>query len=96
LWRPKDIAEAIVGAGAYYLENFEPSQFCVDIYHGGGGTAAYMNVNEVLANRANEALTGRKGYDRVHPGREHGAINQRRHPVFSRSRFLPILCAIKR
>ena len=64
---PKDIAEAIVAAGKYYLENFEPSQFCVDIYHGGGGTAANMNVNEVLANRANEALTGRKGYDRVHP-----------------------------
>lgn len=64
---PRDIAEAIVGAGAYWLENFEPSQFCVDIYHGGGGTAANMNVNEVLANRANEALTGRKGYDRVHP-----------------------------
>lgn len=64
---PKDIAEAIVGAGTYCLENFEPSQFCVDIYHGGGGTAANMNVNEVLANRANEALTGRKGYDRVHP-----------------------------
>lgn len=63
----KEIAEAIVAAGKYCLENFEPSQFCVDIYHGGGGTAANMNVNEVVANRANEALTGHKGYDRVHP-----------------------------
>ncbi|UCI32048.1 lyase family protein [Mesorhizobium sp. B4-1-4] len=64
---PKEIAEAIVAAGDHCLENFEQSEFCVDIYHGGGGTAANMNVNEVLANRANEALTGRKGYDRVHP-----------------------------
>ncbi|MDX8480646.1 aspartate ammonia-lyase [Mesorhizobium sp. VK24D] len=64
---PGEIAEAIVAAGDHCLHNFEPSQFSVDIYHGGGGTAANMNVNEVLANRANEALTGRKGYDRVHP-----------------------------
>lgn len=26
-----------------------------------------MNINEVLANRANEILTGHKGYDAVHP-----------------------------
>ncbi|OWK21785.1 hypothetical protein AJ88_11770 [Mesorhizobium amorphae CCBAU 01583] len=26
-----------------------------------------MNVNEVIANRANEVLSGRKGYDHVHP-----------------------------
>ncbi|MER8792408.1 lyase family protein [Mesorhizobium sp. M0983] len=61
----KEIAEAIVAAGDYCLENFEPSQFPVDIYHGGGGTPANMNVNEVLANRVNETLTGSKGYDRV-------------------------------
>ncbi|UVK40237.1 aspartate ammonia-lyase [Mesorhizobium sp. AR10] len=63
----KEAAAAIIEAGDYWLDNFEASQFSVDIYHGGGGTAANMNVNEVIANRANEALSGRKGYDHVHP-----------------------------
>ena len=26
-----------------------------------------MNVNEIIANRANEILTGHKGYEQVHP-----------------------------
>jgi len=64
---PKQLAEAIVEAGDYWLGNLDPKQFPVDIYHGGGGTAAHMNVNEVLANRANEVLTGRKGYEAIHP-----------------------------
>ena len=42
-------------------------QFPIDIFHGGGGTAANMNINEVLANRATELITGSKGYDPVHP-----------------------------
>lgn len=42
-------------------------QFPIDIFHGGGGTSANMNVNEVIANRATELITGRKGYDPVHP-----------------------------
>ncbi len=31
------------------------------------GTSGNMNVNEVIANRANEILTGTKGYDQIHP-----------------------------
>ena len=43
-------------------------QFPIDVVHGGGGTAVNMNVNEVIANRANELLGGGRGaYDRVHP-----------------------------
>lgn len=41
-------------------------QFPINIWRS-HGTGANMNMNEVLANRANEILTGHKGYDAVHP-----------------------------
>ncbi|WP_315762110.1 MULTISPECIES: aspartate ammonia-lyase [unclassified Bradyrhizobium] len=61
------IAEAIDRAASEYAGAIRRADFPVDIYHGGGGTAANMNVNEVLANRASEILTGRRGPDPVHP-----------------------------
>ena len=43
-------------------------QFTVDALQGGAGTSTNMNVNEVIANRAIELLSGKKGnYDLVHP-----------------------------
>ena len=41
--------------------------FPIDVFQGGGSTSTNMNVNEVIAKRANELLTGHKGYDAVHP-----------------------------
>jgi aspartate ammonia-lyase len=61
------LADAIDFAAAACLTDMRRQDFPVDIYHGGGGTAANMNVNEVLANRASEALTGRLRPDPVHP-----------------------------
>ncbi|MCH8273247.1 MAG: aspartate ammonia-lyase [Armatimonadetes bacterium] len=44
------------------------NQFPVDVFHMGAGTSFHMNVNEVLANRAEEILGGRKGeYKLVNP-----------------------------
>jgi aspartate ammonia-lyase len=59
--------DAICQAADEFLQTPDHREFPVDIYHGGGGTAANMNVNEVLANLANEVLTGQKGYDAIHP-----------------------------
>ena len=43
-------------------------QFIVDVFQTGSGTSTNMNVNEVLANRANELLgTPLGGYAPVHP-----------------------------
>lgn len=43
-------------------------QFITDPIQGGAGTSLNMNMNEVIANRANEILGGKKGsYDFVHP-----------------------------
>ena len=44
------------------------AQFPVDVFHMGAGTSFNMNVNEVLANRAEEILGGQKGkYEKVNP-----------------------------
>ncbi|WP_136680720.1 aspartate ammonia-lyase [Neptunomonas sp. XY-337] len=63
----QSVSDAIGKAASDTLKDLSPRDFVVDIYHGGGGTSANMNVNEVLANRANEIATGHKGYDFVHP-----------------------------
>ncbi len=63
-----EIAQAIRYAGGDILEGrIKMSQFPVDIIQGGGFVSTHMNINEVLAHRANEIITGEKGYDFVHP-----------------------------
>ena len=59
-------ADAICRAADEVLSGEYSDQFPVDIIAGGGGVAINMNVNEVLANRANEILTGQKGDAAVH------------------------------
>jgi fumarate hydratase class II len=44
------------------------AQFVVDIFQTGSGTSTNMNTNEVIASRANEIATGRRGgKEPVHP-----------------------------
>src|SRR5437763_2406287 len=62
------LAEAIVAAADEVLAGKHMDQFVVDPYQAGAGTSHNMNVNEVLANRANELLGGKRGeYKPVHP-----------------------------
>ncbi len=62
------LADAIVRAADEVLTGQHRDQFIVDVYQAGAGTSHNMNVNEVLANRANELLGARRGaYDPVHP-----------------------------
>ncbi|HEY4216987.1 MAG TPA: aspartate ammonia-lyase [Gemmatimonadaceae bacterium] len=61
-------ADAIVKAADEVLGGQHRDQFIVDPYQAGAGTSHNMNVNEVLANRANELLGGKRGeYAPVHP-----------------------------
>ena len=61
-------ADAIVRAADEVIAGQHTSQFVVDPYQAGAGTSHNMNVNEVLANRANELLGGKRGeYKPVHP-----------------------------
>jgi aspartate ammonia-lyase len=62
------LADAIVRAADEVLTGRHRDQFIVDVYQAGAGTSHNMNVNEVLANRANEILGGERGaYSPVHP-----------------------------
>jgi aspartate ammonia-lyase len=61
-------ADAIVNAADEVLAGKHRDQFVVDPYQAGAGTSHNMNANEVLANRANELLGGKRGeYKPVHP-----------------------------
>lgn len=61
------IADAISAAADEVIAGRLAGQFPLNVLQGGGGTSSNMNLNEVIACRANEYLTGRKGFDRVHP-----------------------------
>ncbi len=76
------VAEAIVAAGHDVVEHFRPTDFPVHALHGGGGTSANMNVNEVLANLAEERRGGRRGeYRQVHPN-DHVNAHQSTNDVY--------------
>ncbi|MBE0569387.1 MAG: class II fumarate hydratase, partial [Deltaproteobacteria bacterium] len=65
---PAAHAEAISRAAREVLEGRHDDQFIVGVFQTGSGTSTNMNVNEVLANRANELLGAPLGgYVPVHP-----------------------------
>src|SRR6266536_629770 len=65
---PRDLSDAIVSACDEVLAGKHLDQFVVDVFQAGAGTSHNMNANEVIANRANEILGGRRGdYTPVHP-----------------------------
>jgi aspartate ammonia-lyase len=62
------LADAIISAADEVLAGQHREQFVVDPYQAGAGTSHNMNINEVLANRANELLGAKRGeYKPVHP-----------------------------
>lgn len=63
-----EVAQAIAAACQELIEGRHLDQLIVDILEGSGGTSTNMNVNEVIANRAQQLLCAELGcYDRVHP-----------------------------
>lgn len=64
----KSSAEAIARAAGEVMAGEWDGQFVVDIFQTGSGTSTNMNANEVIGNRANEILGGKKGDKKpVHP-----------------------------
>src|SRR2546423_15656967 len=62
------LADAIVKAADEILAGRNREHLVVDVYQAGAGTSHNMNINEVLANRANEILGAQRGaYAPVHP-----------------------------
>lgn len=62
-----EISNAIAQACDEVMSGKLGKNFPVDLYTGGGGITPHMNINEVLANRASEIISGKKSYDVVHP-----------------------------
>ncbi|MDB4907451.1 MAG: aspartate ammonia-lyase [Gemmatimonadetes bacterium] len=63
-----ELADAIIQAADEVIAGQHREHFIVDPYQAGAGTSHNMNANEVLANRANEILGGKRGaYAPVHP-----------------------------
>src|SRR5215212_2821528 len=88
---PRDKARAIEDAAQEVLAGKWRDQFVVDVYQAGAGTSHHMNVNEVLANRANEILGGHRGeYAPVHPN-DHVNMGQSTNDVFPAATRLALL-----
>ncbi len=82
---PAASADAIIQAADEILSGKLRDQFPVDVFQMGAGTSFNMNVNEVLANRANEILGQPKGaYQPVHPN-DHVNMAQSTNDVFPSS-----------
>ena len=60
--------DAIIRACNEIVEGKHVDQFVVDVFHSGAGVSFHMNVNEVIANRANQICGGGLGtYEHVNP-----------------------------
>jgi fumarate hydratase class II len=65
---PAEIAEAIEAAAIEVAEGKLLEEFPLVVWQTGSGTQSNMNANEVIASRANEILTGKRGgKEPVHP-----------------------------
>lgn len=76
-----DLGEVIQTAAREVMDGRHPNQFPIDVFQTGSGTSTNMNMNEVLACRANEILTGARS-DRipVHPN-DHVNLGQSSNDV---------------
>ncbi|RMF93266.1 MAG: aspartate ammonia-lyase [Candidatus Schekmanbacteria bacterium] len=78
----KKISNAIIKASKEIVAGKFDEHFVVDAYQAGAGTSSHMNVNEVIANRANEILGSERGtYVPIHPN-DHVNYGQSTNDVF--------------
>ncbi len=76
------IADAIEAAAAEVADGKLDDQFPLVVWQTGSGTQTNMNANEVIAGRANEILTGRRGgKSPVHPN-DHVNMSQSSNDTF--------------
>ncbi len=92
---PVTKASAIIKACDEIVEGKFRDEFIVDAIQGGAGTSANMNVNEVIANRAEEILGGKKGaYQLIHPN-DHVNMAQSTNDVIPTAGKLTVLDLLK-
>jgi len=75
------LADAIGRAAQEVVDGEHDDQFVLDVFQTGSGTSTNMNANEVVAGRANEILTGKRGGKApVHPN-DHVNLGQSSNDV---------------
>ena len=90
-----DLAAAIEQAATDALDGDMDDQFVVSVFQTGSGTSSNMNVNEVLASRANEILTGdRASKSPVHPN-DHVNLCQSSNDVIPTAIHVAALTALE-
>jgi fumarate hydratase, class II len=88
------LADAIEAAAAEVVVGKHDDQFPLTIWQTGSGTQSNMNVNEVIAGRANEMLTGvRGGKLPVHPN-DHVNMSQSSNDSFPTALHIAVSLAI--
>ncbi len=89
------IGGAIAQAAREVAEGALDGEFVVDVFQTGSGTSTNMNANEVIANRANEILGGRRGARKpVHPN-DHVNLGQSSNDVIPTAIHLAALAGIE-
>jgi fumarate hydratase class II len=90
------LADAIEAAAAEVVAGQHDDQFPLTIWQTGSGTQSNMNVNEVIAGRANEMLTGtRGGKSPVHPN-DHVNMSQSSNDSFPTAMHVSVALALER
>ncbi len=90
------VATAIQTAAAEVAAGQHDSQFPLAIWQTGSGTQSNMNVNEVIAGRANELLTGKRGGKHpVHPN-DHVNLGQSSNDCFPTALHVAAVIALNR
>ncbi len=77
----KKLSQAITAACNEILSGKFLDQFVVDPYQAGAGTSHHMNINEVIANRANEILGAKLGSYRFIDPHDHVNMSQSTNDV---------------
>ncbi|MEJ2095819.1 MAG: class II fumarate hydratase [Deltaproteobacteria bacterium] len=89
-----DLAKAVAKAAREVMAGKFQQDFVVDLFQTGSGTSTNMNVNEVIAGRANELLTGRRGgKEPVHPN-DHVNLGQSSNDVFPSAMHVAAMTAV--
>ena len=88
-------ADAIVKACQEILDGKLRDQFVVDVFQMGAGTSFHMNVNEVVANRANEILGGKLGEYKFLDANNHVNFGQSTNDTFPTAMRLACLLMLR-
>jgi fumarate hydratase class II len=89
------LADAIASAAAEVADGKLDDQFPLVVWQTGSGTQTNMNVNEVIAGRANEVLTGtRGGKAPVHPN-DHVNMSQSSNDSFPTAMHIAVALQLR-